>query len=172
MVHEICTYVQQSDCLDARLNTLVTRPKVLELAREGPTSLTYITSLLIDSFSVNWQRCSMGDAFPLQKWSNKERPSICLDMGDTKDTDQMSAAQYPFLRWLHLYRWRNCSWWSCVSWARYAKVPRAFMGLIVPCCWAISVLHGSIFPWMQAGRQKFCKIVPNQILPAIWVSFA
>lgn len=40
------------------------------------------------------------------------------------------------------------------------------MGLNVPCCWTISVLHGSIFPWMQAGRQKFCKIVPSQTLPA------
>lgn len=95
----------------------------------------------------------MWDTLPLQKWSNKERPSICLEMGDTKDTDQISAAQYPFLRCLHLYRWRNCSWWSCVSWARYAKVPRAFMDLNVPCCWTISVLHGSIFHGMQAGRQ-------------------
>jgi len=40
------------------------------------------------------------------------------------------------------------------------------MGLNVPCCWTISVLHGSIFHWMQAGRQKVCKIVPFQTLPA------
>ncbi len=93
------------------------------------------------------------------EWYEGYRPNVCRSI---------SIPEVPS----PLYRWRNCSWWSCVSWARYAKVPRTFMGLIVPCCWTISVLHGSIFYWIQAGRQKFCKIVPNQTLPAIWVSFA
>lgn len=78
-VHEIGTYVQQSDWLDARLNTLVTRPKVLELAREGPTSRTYIASLLIDSLTQSF-------SFP---WINKDAqcgtPSLYKNEATKKD---------------------------------------------------------------------------------------